>query len=90
MPIDFIDQLSKFEKSPCKHKNAVCNCGRFRIGEYRFRIKRFGSCLMMVKKSNILMRQNHFRQQQRKTISADCFRIRKKHKFPLRLTKKEN
>jgi regulator of sigma E protease len=50
MPIDFIDQLSKFEKSPCKHKNAVCNCGRFRIGEYRFRIKRFGSCLMMVKK----------------------------------------
>jgi hypothetical protein len=27
MPIDFIDQLSKFEKEPTGHQKAVCHCG---------------------------------------------------------------
>jgi hypothetical protein len=27
MPIDFIDQLSKFEKYHVSNQNAVCNCG---------------------------------------------------------------
>jgi hypothetical protein len=31
MPIDFIDQLSKFEKEPTGHQKAVCHCGYWRV-----------------------------------------------------------
>jgi hypothetical protein len=53
MPIDFIDQLSKFEKSPIV---PFVNCGRFRrLSEYLFRIKR-----LSFDGQNILMRQKQF------------------------------
>jgi hypothetical protein len=46
MPIDFIDQLSKFEKSPIVSIECRLLLRAFqRLGEYLFRIKRFGSFL---------------------------------------------
>jgi regulator of sigma E protease len=76
MPIDFIDQLSNL-KSTSKHKNAVCNCGRFRGSVNTFRIKRFGSFLDGQKNKNILMRQKQFRQQQKQNDFSSCFKRKK-------------
>jgi regulator of sigma E protease len=89
MPIDFIDQLSKFEKSPIVSIDAVCYCGRFRrLGEYLFRIKDLVLSLMVKIKyfdeAKTILDNN-----KGKTISAVVLRDQKKLSIRL-LTKKEN